>query len=235
MSIIVYTALFGNYDKLSCPYPEEGVRYICFTDELQKKNTGWELILIDLKLDDNIQKNRYIKFFPEKFLPECDITVYIDSNIIIYKPISCIIGLSLSQYNIALPKHPIRNSVIEEFDACIKSDKISKADAIIQLNEYLSRIDIGKMRLTENNVIIRRFNVNCIIELQKMWWDEFQKGTKRDQLSLQYCAAVLGVEINILAWNSRKIRVGLLAKPHRNSKITDWIKFYLKYLYSRAF
>lgn len=234
MSIIVYTALFGDYDKLSRPYLEEGVRYICFTDQLQKKNMGWELILVDLKLDDNIQKNRYIKFFPEKFLPNCDITVYIDSNILIYKPISDVVDSSLDKYNIALPKHPIRNSVIEEFDACIHSGRIPQTDAIIQLNKYMARIDLSKIVLTENNIIIRRFNVDCIIELQKMWWDEFQKGTKRDQLSLQYCAAVLGIEINVLAWNSRKVRVGLLAKPHKHSKLIDWIKFYLKYFYSRT-
>ena len=68
--------------------------------------------------------------------------------------------------------------------------------------------------------------------MQKIWWDEFLNGPKRDQLSLQYSSIIAGVDIVALNWNARELGSGLLAKPHKNGGIYDLIKYRVKLVLS---
>ena len=44
-----------------------------------------------------------------------------------------------------------------------------------------------KSPLIETNVILRRHNQPQVIALMKKWWAELERGSRRDQVSLNYC------------------------------------------------
>ena len=43
------------------------------------------------------------------------------------------------------------------------------------------------MGISENGLLIRRHNEPSVIELMELWWEEYQHGCLRDQVSLMPC------------------------------------------------
>ena len=88
--IVVYTCITNNYDSLKeIKYVEEGVSYICFTDNDKLTSKTWKIVYLDSNLIDLnlsfVTQQRFIKLCPHKLdcLKNYDISVWIDANIII--------------------------------------------------------------------------------------------------------------------------------------------------------
>jgi hypothetical protein len=43
------------------------------------------------------------------------------------------------------------------------------------------------IRISENGLLIRRHNEPHVVELMELWWNEYQQGCLRDQVSLMPC------------------------------------------------
>ena len=61
-----------------------------------------------------------------------------------------------------------------------------------QYNRYLNDGFEDKFGLAECSILVRKHNDRVLIDLMNMWWEEFRRGVKRDQLSLMPCIEISG-------------------------------------------
>ncbi|WP_171034715.1 glycosyltransferase domain-containing protein [Pseudoalteromonas sp. S4741] len=185
----IYTAIFGGYDAIQTPEVENSCDYILFTDD---KNCNapapWKVVTCNLHSElSHVQKNRYVKFFPWKFLDGYDESLYIDGNLLAKKAsvelFSVFKGSDFGAFH-----HPFRSSIIEEVAALRWMERINKAsfdDAINQIKYYFEN-GYQEQYLVEANVIYRKHSSKEVQVAMEAWWKEFNRGVKRDQLSLGY-------------------------------------------------
>ena len=91
--IIVYSCVTGDYEKLITHNNlEKDIKYIFFTESHEIVPDGWIMQPINgLDNFSNKDRNRYIKFHPQEFLPSHDVSIYIDGNIEITDKISILV------------------------------------------------------------------------------------------------------------------------------------------------
>lgn len=192
---VVYTCITGEYDELrDHTFRHPDWDYICFSDVPEKmrtkNNTSWEIRELKFSKLDNTRNQRWHKLHPHKLFPEYEWSLWVDGNIDILKKevFEDIEKIKGEKKTIALSKHPFRNCIYEEFEACISREK----DAI---NVMEQQIIFMKERgyplgngLFETGVIFRVHHNASIISLMEAWWDWIEKYSLRDQLSLTYVA-----------------------------------------------
>ena len=57
---------------------------------------------------------------------------------------------------------------------------------VAQLAKYEAEGFPRRFGLAECNVIVRRHNDPLVKQAMEIWWDEIEKGSKRDQISFNY-------------------------------------------------
>ena len=185
--LVVYTALFGDYDDLIEPKEKfEGCDFICFTDQKHLTSDIWEIRLVEeCDLPPNMMNRKY-KILPHLFLSEYEWSLYVDANIaIIGNPLE-LANKYLSKYDMAVPKHFARDCVFDEAKECVILGKTKYDETQKQMDKYKNEGFPVNFGLGENNILFRKHNVKKIIKLMNDWWEELITQTKRDQLSLAY-------------------------------------------------
>jgi hypothetical protein len=205
--LVVYTALFGNYDDLIDPIKKfEGCDFICFTDQNLKSNI-WKIIKINkIDLSSNMMNRRY-KIYPHLFLDKYDYSLYLDANILIKENPLELAKKYLIKNDIAISKHPKRSCIYDEAKRCVINKKSNFLETLNQMLFYKEQNYPVGNGLTANNIIFRKHNNKLIKNLMESWWDELTKWTQRDQLCLGYIAYSQKINILIInenAWNKNK-------------------------------
>jgi hypothetical protein len=184
MTWILYTCMFGGYDK---PPAHSESNVPC----LVVSQSGLGLNALDA--------SRYYKFFPHN-IPEvasCDISVYADGNyaLVCSDMLEVLCNwLAASPYSAAFYRHPERQTPHQEFLACVEKGIVDKVFA----DSNYARLTSGGWPadapgLTENNVIVRKHHDPGLVRCENVWWDEWMnRGIKRDQLLLQYAMWATG-------------------------------------------
>nr|WP_317267847.1 rhamnan synthesis F family protein [Arthrospira sp. SH-MAG29] len=213
--IIVYTCNFGNYESVKEPMViDPRVEYILFTDRKDMQSKTWKIIYINELAENPRRASRLAKILPHKYLPDHDISVYLDSTFTVKEPdIYNMVERCMGDSDIALYKHSERNCVYDEIDFCetseirnVDSETCSKIRAKYQSINYPR-----KNGLFENGFIFRQNN-SKIKELNELWWSEYVSGAERDQFSLMYCLHLLNVKPN-------SIKIG---KQMRDNPFIEW-------------
>lgn len=193
MRLVVYTAVFGGYDRLQpARFPS-----ICLTDKTQPV-ANWEYVAVRSLLPP-VFISRQCKMFPWRFLGDYEYSIYHDGNIEMLSPPEVVLGY-LKDSDIAVFAHPDRNCVYEEGRACIAQHKAKADEVNIQLAKY------RRLGYPENNglaacwVLVRR-HTPAIMALSEFWWQEFLDGAPRDQLSFDYCCWKLGINYSTIPGN----------------------------------
>lgn len=190
VKVVVYTCIWGRYDKIIEPlYVNPNIDYVIFTDQEIDGNSAWKKIDVpqpkEIEGMSPIEVNRFIKILPHLFLKEYDYSIYVDGNIrIIADMMPLIIDMGSNYIGI----HNYTTDCIYKMrDAIIAGKKASAKDVKSQIEKYKHEGYPKGFGAFECNVIIRKHNDNRCIELMNKWWDEFIKTTsKRDQLSFMY-------------------------------------------------
>jgi hypothetical protein len=199
--IIVFSAIFGDYDDIKEPlYEHRGVDFILFTDNLKIKSKRWQIIVINRQdiNGDPQRAARFIKVNPHIFLPEThDISVWVDGNYrIIARNITEIIK-GYSQYDLITYKHPKRGGLYEEISRCaelmLDDNELLKA----QKEKYLSDSFPRAYGLFHTAVLIRK-NIPRVNNMNDAWWLQIAKFSKRDQISLPYVLYNSQVKVGLI-------------------------------------
>jgi len=186
--LVVYTALFGDYDDLVDPREKfEGCDFICFTDQEHLKSDIWEIKLIkEYDIPPNMM-NRKFKILPHLFLKEYEWSLYVDANVIILKNPFELAKKYLTKYDMVVPKHFARDCIYEEAKECVLLGKAPYEEVKKQIEKYRNDGFPEKFGLGENGIIFRKHNSPKIIKIMTDWWIELNTyNTQRDQLSLAY-------------------------------------------------
>lgn len=230
--VVIYTALFGAYDKLvEPPCKFSNCDFICFTDDETLKSDVWEIKLIK-NITDPIKANREIKFLPHKFLGNYNYSIYVDSNIRVINNPNELLFKYLREDKICIPKHFERSCIYDELNECVLLNKVTKKEY-----EYLHNLlkfdgyphDNG---LGENNIIMRKHHDPDVISLMEEWWSFFVNGPKRDQLSLLYLSWKYRVPITLMSETSRNKNAFFRYELHLNELKLPMLQ--RTYLYMRA-
>jgi len=218
--LVVYTALFGDYDDLIDPKEDyNGCIFICFTDQKHLKSNIWEIRVIeDIDLPLNMMNRRY-KILPHLFLSEYEQSLYIDANIGILENPRYLSSKYLKKNHFYMPKHFDRNCIYEEAKECIvlsKSDffKTKKQIKMYQVDGFPKAFGMG-----ENNILLRTHNEQVIVSIMENWWQELLHGVKRDQLSLAYILWKHNKRFNYLTEHARDKKYFTYTKHHNEKKI----------------
>ena len=217
--LVVYTALFGDYDDLIDPPKKfEGCDFVCFTDQKLLKSDLWEIRLVeDCDLPPNMMNRRY-KILPHLFFPEYERSLYVDANIKLLNNPFNLVNKYLGKSLFSAPKHPWRNCIYQEARECIYLKKERYESIAPQIKKYRESGMPENFGLTENNVLIRFHNDLKVIALMISWWDEINVGAKRDQLSLPYVLFKHEFDISLIEESSRSKNAYLIALQHKIKK-----------------
>lgn len=173
MERIIYTAIFGGYDRLIPAY--DGLLRICFSDVDMVCN-GWEVRV----LPNSEKIYRDIKCRPNVYLPPHTHSVWMDANIH---------GTPAHREGLWVMTHPDRKSIAQEAEACIRLKKDHASTIIRQVRNYppLEVVATG---------VIYRVNDLLTTTFNELWWREVRDGSVRDQLSFTYAAGSVQIPYN---------------------------------------
>ena len=182
----VYTGLFGNYESLneiSCER-SPSTRYVCFTDNAQLRSTTWEIVVTH-ENSDPITASRRVKFFGHRFFPRGVRTLYVDNTVRLRTDGSVILNDWLKDENLAFMKHYSRANLRNEFFACSVYGMDEQKLLFRQFQAYCKSFP----RIMGEEVywggMIAKVNCDPIDRLMNVWYEEYCKFSKRDQLSLK--------------------------------------------------
>jgi hypothetical protein len=206
---VVYTCLSGDYDSLKIPeYLDNEVDYVCYSDCPKDGYGIWDVRSYLPAINDDTRLSRHPKILPHLYLKGYETSLYIDANVLpIVSLIPLIKKFERSEKIVAGIKHPWRNCIYDEGNACIKSNKDSKEKIKEALSFYKSQGYPKKYGLNENNFIMRRHNHPNVIKTMEIWWDVYSKYSRRDQLSFNFALFLLKMEVaEILLGEGKHIR-----------------------------
>jgi hypothetical protein len=185
MNITVFTAIFGNYERVRQPrVVNPDVRYVLFTDRQVKRPGVWEVRIVPRK-GCAARSARHYKILPHLYLPDADVTVWHGGWLqLIADPLKAV-GF-LFKNDIAMEPHIERGCIYEEAAACIRLKKVNPKNAKRQMRAYASEGFPTNYGLTSAFLIVRR-NTAQVSIMSELWWKQIEKFTNRDQLSLMYC------------------------------------------------
>lgn len=218
--IIVYTVLVGDYESVKEPEVlDPAARYLLFTDNPHLKSERWDVVVFDTLGLSPRRASRLPKLLPHRYLPEHDISVYIDASLTI-KAVD-VVGMAnntLGEDDIAAYKHFQRDCIYDEIQECLKLKKAEEAE----VTPFLKRLKLEafpqSLGLVENAFIVRRNN-SRIWKLNQAWHDLFETYAARDQFYLMYIAWKEGVAIRRIE-DAPQFRMS----PHVNFTKHDWTR-----------
>lgn len=198
--IAIYTAIFGSYDSLLEPaWVPDNCDFFIITDQSIPSTSKWKTVKVDWKsvgVDGNVKRNRYCKMFPHKLptISEYKYSIYIDGNVKPVTDFTAFINM-LGEYGMGFHLHSSRECVYEEAKVCIYSGKDTKENINAHM-DYLRKQGFPEnYGMLECNLIVRDHDDAAMKKVMEMWWEEFCKRSKRDQLSLPYVLFKNGIKV----------------------------------------
>lgn len=190
---VIYTALLGKYDNVPIIKKEIGYDYFMFTDNGfdNKSILNWTILPVDENFKKSnmsiIKKQRFFKTHPHLFFKNYDLSIYIDSTFEIKGNLDeFLLRILTPNISIYVLEHPDRNSINNEFEAVIFSQRETKEKVVLINNKYKNEKFPDNNGLSENCLIVRKHNeLNCI-KFMEQWFEEINQNSHRDQLSFNY-------------------------------------------------
>jgi hypothetical protein len=214
-NLVVYTCVFGDTDPLRDPLQPGRTRFVCFTDRPIKSRV-WEIV----RLPKRIAPKRACREYKQPshlIFPDADATLWIDAQMILLVDPQQIAAQYPGEFTGF--KHHKRQRIKDEAEAIIRAGK-GKADAIhAQLAAYQAEgwdTEAEPQQAITNGGFMLRRHTERVKAFNDMWHHEVQTRTLRDQMSLDYCAARTGLQIDYFPGNvAQNPLARRLAYPHK--------------------
>jgi len=213
--IVVYTAIFGDYDDLYEPMVRpDNVDYVCFTDSKTLKSDVWD-VRYSLPLyynhglkNPSVRNARKYKALPHRFLSDYDYSVWVDGNAVCVGDVNELVNRYLTNCNMAV--YDKMCCVLDPWD-CIyeeanrifnfgrinlekdpsKGIKAYKDDPELikkQCEKYQKEGFPPRLGLLSAMVLVRRHNKVDVSQVGEKWWEEMKYHSHLDQMSFNYVA-----------------------------------------------
>jgi hypothetical protein len=200
MKIAVYTAIFGDKDKLLVPidYIEtDNIDYFVFTDSHLLNCYPYKTMERSLKFNDFTKNAKYYKILADPILKGYDIHIWHDGNIqMIHSKINELIDLSKNTF-LTTFKHPNRNDYYSEAMTCIRVGKDHSLRILKQSLVYFFDGLPAHHGMFSTGIIVKNYSHNAK-GLLEFWWKQTEKYSRRDQLSLAYSILKTDSQVKLL-------------------------------------
>lgn len=206
--VALVTAVIGPFDSLLLPESlEQDVDYFCFSDSL---NDGYGVfrILTPPYVDADPRRTaRYIKTNLPKLFPDYDFVVWVDANVLIRgSALAFVAGTNAAGFGVGAIPHPVRETYLEEAQEvkALALDDGSVIDA--QIDRYRILPELAEEQLIETNFMVFDIRKPEVRQFCRLWWNEINSYSKRDQLSINYALLKAGVQWHPLLEERRSTR-----------------------------
>lgn len=195
-SLAVVTALIGDRirDRVRLPrMVPAGVDFLLYSDRPLHgvKRGPWQLRRpVWQHLRSTRRTARFHKVCLPTFLPSYTHWLWLDGCLeLLVDPwhiVNCVHDASLAAF-----RHPQRDCIYKEYDACVRFRK-DDAELMSQQIAYYRYLGYPLNRgLAETALLLRR-NEPKIVELSNLWWEHITYYSSRDQISFPFAAWRVG-------------------------------------------
>jgi hypothetical protein len=232
MKTVLYTCSNLAYDQIFSPVARTpGVEFVLFTDRRPPFVRGWRWAPPPPQtrgLPDTLV-NRFCKFFPHRIFPDAERSVYVDANTLILSDLTPLLAeFEASGAEIGLFPHKQRGGIAEELDYGIEVGRIPPGDVEkgrAQLAFYAEEgLPEGHV-FTENAILFRRHGSERLAAAMDLWWEQLERFTRRDQLSLPYVLFKTGIPTHVWDWNYKFENPYFHRYLHRRNALQDFNVF----------
>jgi hypothetical protein len=190
MKVVIYTAMFGEYDTLKDPIiTHPNVDFVYFSEKKLDHLTVWQYKKPIQDFSCPIKNNRYHKMHPHLLFANdlYEASVYLDANIFIVDSFICDRAIELVKNNItmALVNHPERYCSFQELETVLLYKLIS-TETYKKTHQFLNSNFSKNQGLFEANLIFRNHHDDSIQTFCVDWWNSFLKLCNRDQVLLPF-------------------------------------------------
>jgi hypothetical protein len=223
--IAVYTAIFGGYDLYIAPTPPgdfdvylitdgkidaervHGATVLRVEDDWKAENVNWGAL-------DNTRRARFWKInshLPCNPVSEYEYALWVDGSFVMYKvDVRSLVERYLSFADLATCRHPMTGCIYEGAELALQCGKDDPAVIKAHVTRYRNAGYPANHGLAETGVLLRRHTPK-IAAFNAYWWKELASGSKRDQVSFNYCADTSGVRV---AYLEDRRSLGFINKEH---------------------
>lgn len=189
MKVCVYTAVFGTVKDTPRPPPAaRGVSYVCFTDR-PGGFPGWDCRPAEFAHPASTRRTaRAHKLTPHLTLPGYDAWVWVDACLEFTIRDPGLFVLTHAAYPVWAFRHPHRDCVYREAEACKRFRKDDPAVLDRQAAAYRARGWPERAGLAETACLILHAGRQTERLLEE-WWEEVTEFSLRDQVSFPVAAA----------------------------------------------
>ena len=197
----VFTVLTGNYEPLlEQPMAlESALPFICFTDTHAQTSDTWQIRPIEPTiLNDPSRSSRVPKIAAHRYLPEFDVSLYIDNSVLLTAPAEVALDELLPEGAVmGAIAHTHRQTLGDEFDA-VRAAKRDTAAKIDEQRERYLLADPTAMELPVlcGGILARRHHDPLVAATMHRWLAHVMRYSRRDQLSLPVVLKQTGLDVN---------------------------------------
>lgn len=217
---VVYTAIYGKYDKLTEPFfINPNLDYYAFTDQEIPEGSVWKKKDLSafpqlFELDD-YHRAKYFKLFPYEFFPNYDFSIWVDGNV---KLVADTYPLAVMAENASMATfdNPQHDCIYTEKKYMVFFSRVNETEIEKQIKAYRNDGFPEHFGMREFSIIYRNHHDNECYEIMKEWWKHCNTYTMRDQISLPFILWKNGKSIDYIKslgenwrWNPR-----FIFKPH---------------------
>jgi len=189
--LVVYTAVFGGRDPIRLPPADADFDFLAFTDSPIDDPRVVQMPM--LVPGDPRRSSRRMKILPDVFLTRHRYSLWIDGSVLLKTGnLDHLVDRYLSgEVPLATFRHPLRTCAYQEASVCVTSRLGDPAVVQRQADGYrLAGMPEGT-GLAETGVILR--DHNGVIGFSRVWWEEVQSKSCRDQISFPFAAWITGL------------------------------------------
>jgi len=196
---VLYTARFGikrliHTPKISIP----DVDRFCFTD-LDIKSDFYQIRKWYLDPLIAVRRQRWIKIcIPDKIFDNYEYSVYVDCKRASVIDFEWLLNFMKPHSDFVTRQHKTRDCVYDEGQICIEKRIDDEATISRQLDFYRSENYPTHNGLHYSYILLRR-HTKRTKEFSRLCWEQLEKYSFRDQISLPYVAWKHGMKISICA------------------------------------
>lgn len=185
--IVIYTAITGEYDDLNEPsFVDDGLTYVCFTNNRNLKSDIWNIEYIQDDYLDNMHLAKKIKMYPDLYFKEFDTSVWVDGKYQIEDDIRKYIRKYEKDKPILCFPHFRRECIYDEAATCICLKIGKKEDIIKQISDYYREGFPINNGMYEMGCIVRKHNNELVKKMMDDWAKEVAQYSYRDQISFPF-------------------------------------------------
>jgi len=225
----VFTVLTGNYEPLleqPAAYESE-LPFICFTDDENLTSASWQIrTIVPAILRDSSRSSRVPKIVTHRFLPEFDVSLYIDNSVLLTAPAEEALDELLPEgAAMGAIRHSYRERLGAEFDA-VRAAQMDMAEKIDEQREHYLLADPSAMELPVlcGGIMARRHHDPLVAATMHRWLAHVMRYSRRDQLSLPVVLKQSGLDVHVSnsdirqsSWHTWPSPESRLARQGKNS------------------